>query len=167
LKHLFILRHAKSSWDESYLADFDRPLNERGMNAAPFMGEFIAKQQIFPDVFLSSPAKRAMQTAQLVKDSSGFNVPLRFDERVYEASPLSLLQVISEVENSIGSVMLIGHNPGIEGLIRILTGQLEAMPTAALAMIDLDIHKWSDACDGSGVLTAVYRPRELMKTAAA
>jgi phosphohistidine phosphatase len=167
LKHLFILRHAKSRWDQPHLADFDRPLNERGLNAAPFMGEFIAKQKIVPDVFLSSPAKRAMQTAQLVKDSSGLNAPLRFDDRIYEASPLSLLQVISEVEDPISSIMLIGHNPGIEGMIRILTGQSEAMPTAALALIDLDIRKWPDVCDGCGILSAVYRPRELKNTAAA
>lgn len=165
MKQLFLLRHAKSSWEDPDLADFDRPLNGRGRVVAPFMGELIARRTLLPDVIVSSPAKRAAQTAELVKENSGFNVPLRFDERIYEASPQGLRQVVAELTDDVGSVMLVGHNPGMEGFIRFLTGEDEAMPTAALAHIDLDIKNWPDIAAKSGALRSIIRPKEEMKRA--
>lgn len=163
MKKLFVLRHAKSSWDDSNLADFDRPLNGRGLNAAPFMGELIARKSLMPDLFLSSPAKRASQTAALVKESSGSNAELRFDERIYEASPNTLCQVITEIDDANDSAMIVGHNPGMEGLIRLLTGSSEPMPTAALASIDLNVKSWGEVSAGSGRLVQLIRPKEEMK----
>lgn len=163
MKTILLLRHAKSSWDDADLADFDRPLNQRGLVTAPFMGELIATREIDIDLIVSSPASRAAQTAMLVKENGGLNAELRFDERIYEASPQTLLLVASELDNKLESVMLVGHNPGIEGFIGFLTGQIEPMPTAALAIIDLDIKKWADVKSGSGSVNAVIRPKEVMK----
>ena len=163
MKTLFILRHAKSSWEDADLADFERPLNERGLKTAPFMGEVMARKGFAPSVILSSPAVRAKQTALLVKDSGGISGELRFDDRIYEASPQRLLQVASEIDDAFRSAMLVGHNPGIEGFIRFLTGQLEPMPTAALAVIELDIDKWGETVAGCGELRAIYRPKDEMK----
>jgi phosphohistidine phosphatase len=163
MKKLFILRHAKSSWNDPSLADFDRPLNERGLNAAPFMGEVIAKRRFLPDVILSSPAKRAMETAMLVKEAAGSNAPIQYDERIYEASPQVLRQVVSELGEDKRSVMIAGHNPGIEGFVKFLTNSSERMPTAALAVIDLGIEQWKDVLQGCGTLQAVIRPKEEMK----
>ena len=162
MKTLFILRHAKSSWSERDLADFERPLNERGMKAASFMGELMAQNEFQPSVILSSPAVRAKQTALLVKEFGKLDAGIRFEHGIYEASPQSLLQVLSEIDDSYDSAMLVGHNPGIEGFIRYLTGNPEPMPTAALAVIDLDIDNWNAANDGCGELTNVYRPKNEM-----
>lgn len=165
MKTLFILRHAKSSWSEPDLADFDRPLNERGTKAAPFMGELMARKSFQPSVILSSPAARAKQTALLVKDAGGFGAELKFDDRIYEASPQGLRSVIAELDDKYSSAMLVGHNPGIEGFIRFLTGRIEPMPTAALAVIELEINKWDEIEDGCGELKRIIRPKdEVAKT---
>ena len=145
------------------MADFDRPLNHRGLAAAPFMGEVMVRKEIQPDLIISSPANRAMQTAILVKEASGSNSPLQYDERIYEASPQNLLSVASQIPDDFASALLVGHNPGMEGFIHYLTGRLEPMPTAALAVIELDIDSWLDLTDGCGILQAVYRPKDELK----
>ena len=160
MKTLYILRHAKSSWDDLDLADFDRPLNPRGLLAAPFMGELIATRGFVPSIILCSPARRARQTAELVKDQAALDANIKFDERIYEASPQGLRQVVSELHDSMEAAMVVGHNPGMEGFVRFLTGETETMPTAALAVITLDIDSWQVLNDGCGVLNSVYRPKE-------
>src|SRR5262245_28678735 len=135
MKTLYLMRHAKSSWDDANLSDFDRPLNDRGLRTAPFMGELMRTKALEPAVILSSPAERAKQTAQMAMDAARLSCELRFDDRIYEASPHSLAQVASEIDDADSSAMLIGHNPGMEGFIRFLTGKLEPMPTAAIAVI--------------------------------
>ena len=162
MKTLFLLRHAKSSWKEAELSDFDRPLNERGRRAAPFVGRLVKERGFVPDLIVSSPAKRARKTAKLAKEAGEFDTPLIFDDRIYEASPNTLLYVAAETDDDIDSLMLVGHNPGMEGLIRVLTRQTEAMPTAALAIIDLDIDRWKDLSSGLGTLREVIRPRDEM-----
>jgi len=163
MKTLFILRHAKSSWSEPDLADFDRPLNGRGTKAAPFMGKLMADMGYAPAIVLSSPAVRAKNTALLLKDAGGFDAELRFDDRIYEASPQGLCQVVAELDDEYASAMLVGHNPGIEGFIRFLTARNESMPTAALAVIELDIDNWSEINDGRGELNRIFRPKDEMK----
>ncbi|MDQ3220184.1 MAG: histidine phosphatase family protein [Acidobacteriota bacterium] len=163
MKKLFILRHAKSSWNDPGLADFDRPLNDRGLNAAPFIGEIIAKRRLLPDIILSSPAKRAMQTATLVKEAAGSNAVIKYDDRIYEASPQALRQVISEIDESSQFVMIVGHNPGIESFVKFLSNSTERMPTAALAVLSLDIGAWKDVSPGCCTLEVVIRPKEEMK----
>ena len=162
-KTLYILRHAKSSWNDASLTDFDRPLNSRGLNAAPFIGEMMGRKDILPDLIISSPAKRAMQTALLVKEASGSNAIIQYDERIYEASPQTLKTVISQVVEEVESVLIVGHNPGIEGVINRLTGNLEPMPTAALAEIVLDIAAWNEIDANCGKLKFIIRPNEEMK----
>ena len=155
------MRHAKSSWDNPGWSDFERPLNERGLKAAPLIGGVMKKNDFKPVLVLSSPAKRAAQTAMLVKETANLKSEIRFDERIYEASPGQLLEIITEQDNKIESVMLVGHNPGFEGLVRVLTGKLEAMPTAALAVIDLQTDKWSELTSSAGNLRTLIRPKEI------
>lgn len=164
MKTLFVLRHAKSSWDDQDLADFDRPLNDRGNSSAPFMGRLMASNDFAPAVIFSSPAVRARETATLVKQGGNLDAQILHDERIYEASPATLRQVVSEIDDSYRSVMLVGHNPGMEGFIRYLTGKLEPMPTAALAVIDLDISGWQMIDRDRGILRKIFRPRDEMKT---
>ncbi len=164
MKTLFVLRHAKSSWDDPDLADFDRPLNKRGTTSAPFMGGLMASNGFSPDVILSSPAARARETAALAKDGGDIQAEIRYDERIYEASPAALREVLADVDDQYRSVMIVGHNPGMEGFIKFLTGRLESMPTAALAVIDLDISGWSEIDAERGKLRKIFRPKDEMKT---
>ena len=160
MKTLYILRHAKSSWDNPNLADFERPLNTRGLDSAPLIGEIIHKNNFLPHFILSTPAKRAEQTAVLIKDKAGIEPEIQYDERIYEASPQMLLQVLSEVNTGTESVLLVGHNPGLEGLVRYLTGENQAMPTASLAVIDLEIENWDETTADCGTLRTFIRPNE-------
>lgn len=147
MKTIFVLRHAKSSWNDSSLSDFERPLNERGKEAAPFMGELMKKNNFTPDLIVSSPAERAKQTAEFVKKAADFQTEIRFNEKIYEASPLRLLEVISQTDENAKTLLLVGHNPGFEGLVRVLSGENARMPTAALAVLDLEIGDWAEIYD--------------------
>jgi phosphohistidine phosphatase len=161
MKRLYVLRHAKSSWDDASLADYDRPLNDRGLETAPFMGRLMRERGYLPDAVLSSPASRARTTAKLASEAAGGRSPILFDERIYEASPQTLVKVLSTVDDNASSAMVVGHNPGMEGLVRFLTGETAAMPTAGLAVMDLDIENWNKIDQLSGKLVEVLRPKEV------
>ena len=164
MKKLLLLRHAKSSWDDPGLADFDRPLNERGRRAAPLMGEFIRERQLRPDLVISSPAKRARETAALVLAAAGLETEVRYDERIYEATAGRLLEVVSGIEDDRQLVMLVGHNPGFENLLERLTAESLRVPTAALALIALELDEWGEAAGGrGGRLEWLVKPKELAK----
>ena len=164
MKTLYVLRHAKSSWEDSDLADFDRPLNERGKTAAPFMGEVMVRHAFEPELILSSPAVRARETAIRAKESAGLSAEIEYEERIYEATPQTLLQVARSIDDTFGSAMIVGHNPGMEGFVRFLTGKLESMPTASLAVIDLNIADWKQTSAETGTLRMIVRPKDEMKT---
>ncbi len=161
MKTLYLLRHAKSSWDNSGLSDFERPLNDRGFAAAPVMGKALREREFVPELIISSPAKRARQTAELVKESAEIEGELRFDGRIYAASTSELVAVIAETADDAKSLMLVGHNPGFENMVSVLTGKYETMPTAAVAVIDIEIEKWSEISPECGVLRELLRPKEL------
>jgi phosphohistidine phosphatase len=161
MKTLFLLRHAKSSWKDATLKDFDRPLNKRGLKDIKIIGKFIRRKSISPSLIISSTAERARLTAELLLKSSGLKVELRFDERIYEASVDRLLEVISEVEETCTEVMLIGHNPGFENLHSSLTGMTSPLPTAGLACIELSVDKWSRVRPGTGRTKLFVTPKVL------
>ena len=155
------MRHAKSSWDDPSLSDFERPLNDRGKRNAALMGEFIRREGLAPDVIVTSPAMRAKTTAEMTKQEGDLDAKIILDGRVYEASANALREVASGIDDAHSSSMLVGHNPGMEDFIRYLTGSVEAMPTAALAVIELDISRWTDIRQDTGRVTDVFRPKEL------
>ncbi len=160
MKRLLVFRHAKSSWDNPNLSDFERPLNDRGRKAAPFMGKLLLERDLLPDFILSSPAKRAKQTSKHFKKAAGLDREIKFDKRIYEASPNALVHIISETKDKHQSAMIVGHNTGFEDLVLALTGKYERMPTAAVAVVDFDVESWSEIRKGSGILIEVLRPRE-------
>lgn len=162
MKTLFILRHAKSAWDNPDLSDFERPLNSRGLDAARFIGALIYERNLEPQIIVSSPAKRAKQTAVLVKEIAEIKQPIKFDERIYEASPLTLFNLINEFDDKHESVLIVGHNPGLESLVRILTRENQTLPTAALVKINLGIEHWAELENGCGTLEFTIRPRDEM-----
>ncbi len=167
MKTLFVLRHAKSSWENPDWSDFERPLNSRGLDAARFIGELIYERNLHPQIIVSSPAKRATQTAVLVKEIAEISKPVKFDERIYEASPLTLFNLIREFDEKYESVLIVGHNPGFENLVRMLTGEAVSMPTAALAKINLSIENWHDLETVANELEFLIRPKEEMKKSTA
>lgn len=162
MKTLFLFRHAKSSWGEPSLADAERPLNKRGENAAPLMGKMMKENHVRPDIIICSPAKRTRQTAKLSLKPAGLDMDdVRYDDRVYLASDAQLLDLLSELKEDVDSAMLIGHNPGLEDLLQKLTGESEAMATAALACISLNIKRWQNLRGGAGQLDWLIKPKDL------
>jgi phosphohistidine phosphatase len=162
MKRLILMRHAKSSWGDEGLADFDRPLNDRGLRDAPRMGRHLRAQKLRPDLVVSSPAERARKTAALVAEAARLQTGrVRHDERIYEADAARLLEVVSQIEEDAEEVLLVGHNPGMEQLLQLLTGESRRMTTAALALVTLDIEKWNKARERSGRLEWHVRPKEL------
>jgi phosphohistidine phosphatase len=124
------------------------------------MGKRLASRGNVPQAIISSPAARASATAALVNEAGGFGVDVATDRRIYEARAETLLNVIAEADNDTANLMLVGHNPGTESLIHLLTGKAETMPTAAIAEIDLNIKNWTDIRPGVGVLRSVLRPKD-------
>jgi phosphohistidine phosphatase len=161
-KVLLILRHAKSSWDDSSLADRERPLNKRGERDAPRMGDLLRQQRLIPDVIISSDAVRAAMTAEAAGEAAGYSGEIVFDPLLYAADPDDIIAVLRTVKANTGTVMIVGHNPGLEDLIGQLTGEQHALPTAALAEIHLPIDRWR-ALDANtrGSLHRLWRPKEL------
>jgi phosphohistidine phosphatase len=162
MKVLLILRHAKSSWSDSGLPDHERPLNKRGERDARRMGELVCEQRLIPDLIISSDAVRAAMTAEAVGEAAGYAGKILFDPRLYAASPDDIIAVLRTVKANAGTVMIVGHNPGLEDLIEQLTGEQHGLPTAALAEIRLPIARWRDL-DAStrGSLLDLWRPKEM------
>ena len=162
MKTLLILRHAKSSWNNLDLADYDRPLNKRGKQDAPRMGEFLRQQSLIPDLIISSPAKRAKKTAKLFAKAVGYKGGISLETTFYHARPETYIMILQNISYDYKRVMVIGHNPGLEALVAILTGCMEPMPTTAIAHVSLPIDRWNQLTVGmEGRLQDLWRPKTL------
>jgi len=161
MKTILLMRHAKSDWGAQYATDFDRPLNARGQRDAPVMAAFLDKHDLMPELIVSSPAQRAKLTAETVARKRSFSGELRFDRRIYLASPAMLLDVIRELPDEVETAMLVGHNPGMEDLIALLCGGNARMPTAAVAGLRLYADAWVDARGGDAYLQWLIKPKIL------
>ena len=157
------MRHAKSSWTDPSLSDFERPLNERGRRVAPFMGGVLKREGLIPDHIICSPSKRTKETAELVQATVELDLEIGNDARIYEATAGELIEVASEMPETSSRALLIGHNPSSEQFLQIITGAIEEMPTAALAVIDLDIGSWAEIAPGKGKLRRLFRPKQEMQ----
>lgn len=136
-KILYLARHAKSDCSNSTLSDFERPLNPRGERDAPFMANLLKEKGIRPELILSSPAKRAKATAKHYHEALGGT--LRFDERIYEASHISLQYLIEEMFQKVDSLMIVGHNPGLTALNDLLSNKsIYNLATAAVVAIEFE-----------------------------
>ena len=162
MKTLLILRHAKSSWKEARLGDHGRPLNERGKRDAPRIGVLLRKEDLVPGMILSSTAKRAQQTAEAVVEESGYPGEIQLSRELYAAGPEAYLEAIQSLAGEPDSVLVVGHNPGLEELVEILTGETVRLPTAALAQVALSIERWQELSEEvRGELVNLWVPREL------
>ncbi len=144
MKTLFLIRHAKSSWDDVALPDRDRPLDDRGKHDAPKMGERLAKRHVKPDLILSSPARRALDTAQTFAKKVGYKPKdIAVDDRLYGAAVDELLDVLHKLDDTLKCVMLFGHNPELTALANRLSSKISDLPTCAVAEFSFDAKSWS------------------------
>lgn len=167
---LSLLRHAKSSWDDPAIDDFDRPLSERGEAAAPRMGTYMATHGLDPGLVLCSPAVRARQTLDLVLPKLAGHPTVEYEDSFYLAAPSVLLARLRKVGNSIGHALVVGHDPGMHGLAVDLAGNgepelLQALaakfPTAGLAVITFRTKDWSKIAPDKGTLAHFMAPKRL------
>ena len=162
MKTLLVLRHAKSSWNHPALDDHERPLNKRGRRDAPRMGELVREYGLIPDVVLSSDAVRARLTAEAVAEVARYAGEILVDPHLYMASPADIISLLPTVRENAETVMIVGHNPGLEKLVEQLTGERHDLPTATLAQIGLPIDQWRDLkLSTRGRLVGLWRPEEL------
>lgn len=153
---MILLRHSKSDWSGDE-ADIDRPLAGRGRRQAPEAGRWLATHVDRIDMAVVSPAERARATWNLVSAELGERPRTRHDERAYAASASELIEIIRGLGEELGTVVLVGHNPGLEGLAATLIGEWVPLPTSALAVIELN-GPWRGAGQAPGLLRAAGRP---------
>jgi len=169
MRKISLYRHAKSSWDDPTLEDFDRGLSKRGQKSAPEMGAFIRHNDLRPDIVLCSPAQRTRDTFKLTFDDE--HAPAqRFDERLYHASSATMLDLLRNLPAEVEHVMILGHNPGLHTLALDLFshGESDAVeaicrkfPTCGLAVIDIELDDWRALGVGEGFLRVFMTPKML------
>ena len=168
MRRLMLLRHTKSAWPDG-VADHDRPLATRGLQAGPVMGNYMARNGLLPDLAIVSTAQRTRQSWQLVQPYLG-KPALKFDARIYEAPAGAILDVIHETAGDIHTLLLVGHNPGLEDLALLLIGKAddndlnrlqEKYPTGGLAVIDFDVADWTQVNAGAGRLERFVTPKSV------
>ncbi|MHB8708308.1 MAG: SixA phosphatase family protein [Desulfuromonadales bacterium] len=163
MKRLTLVRHAKSSWKNTALADIDRPLNGRGKGDAARMGLYLAERGIMPDIVLVSPARRARKTAQLLAAAlPGATGRVLSDPALYEASATVLLDRVRALDETWQHVMFVGHNPGLTDFANLLSlVGVDNIPTCGVLVADLDIDCWRGTSPGCGRAVLYVVPKEL------
>jgi len=162
VKTLLLMRHAKSSWKQPGLTDRERPLNRRGRRDAPKMGHLLRKEDLVPQHILSSTALRARLTAEAVAEASGCDGEILFLDGLYGAEPQDYVDALHLIPDGVDPVLVIGHNPGMEDLLELLTDQRERLPTAAVVYLRLPIERWAHLTHQTEAeCVQAWRPREL------
>ncbi len=165
MKNLLLMRHAKSSFKEGEMPDFERPLSKRGEKDAPRMGKLLKDKNLVPDLIISSTAVRASRTAEMVADKSGYKGEVLYIQSLYLGEPeayLEALRDLREENDNLQTVLVIGHNPGLESLLQMLTDHLDCLPTSAIAHLKVPVRSWSALTPQIiAELENVWRPREL------
>ncbi len=161
MKRLTLMRHAKSSWDDFSLSDFQRPLNARGEKAAPFMGNILKEKAFLPELILASPAIRAKTTARIVADIIGYgDENIDFVDSIYESSEFNLLTLIKSLDDTKDDVMLVGHNPAFTSIINKLSRfNLLNLPTAGVVSLAFE-GAWADIKPYEGELLFYEYPKK-------
>lgn len=160
MRTLLLMRHAKSSWTDADVSDHDRCLNPRGQRDGPKMAGWLREIGKVPELVLCSTARRARETFDLVNAELGGELPVQYHESLYLAPPDQLSTAVSAAPDA-GVVLVIAHNPGLEDFVAEWVGHQERMPTAAVAVLDLDLDDWAQLDASEAVAWQVGRPREL------
>ena len=159
---LILVRHAKSSWKHEGLSDFERPLNNRGLKNAPEMGKRLVDINFAVDTIISSPALRAITTAELIAKELDFNIQkIEQNAQIYEASLTTLIDLVSGLDNNYHRVMLVGHNPGFTVLCNYLSdARIDNMPTCSIAKVHFDTDRWDSISEHAGSLIDFDYPKK-------
>lgn len=144
MKKLYIIRHAKSSWSDAELNDFERPLNKRGKANAPMMGERLKEKGVMPDIIISSPAKRAKSTAEMIAKEVGYEKKVLFDENIYESSVDELRKILTCINDENSTAFLFGHNPELNMLVDYYVKFYENIPTCGVVEIEFSCESWAE-----------------------
>lgn len=158
MKTLLLARHAKSDWGDPGLADFDRPLNARGLRDAPDMARRLVDDGAAVQLVVSSPALRAITTAR--EYAAAFGAGLVERPELYAASARTILAVAAALPDEASVAMLVGHNPGMSDAVAELTGEFVELPTCAIVTCAVDVGSWAELIEGSGRLELVRTPRD-------
>lgn len=155
MKTLYLVRHAKSSWDDPFLHDFDRPLNNRGRSDAPRMGKGLKEKELHPDLLLSSPAERALSTCMIIAEKIGY--PLRnihTDRRLYHAAEDELLAIARGLNDANDEVMIFAHNPGLTDFANRISSEpvTDNIPTCGVVGVRFSASSWKEVSWGTGVV---------------
>lgn len=144
MKKLYIIRHAKSSWKNPTLDDFERPLSKRGKKDAPFMAKILQQKGVMPDIIISSPALRAKTTAELIAKELNFKKQITYNSKLYEADTDNIFDTILTIDESCNIVFLIGHNPGFNMFVETLVNFKENIPTCGIVELEIDSEYFKD-----------------------
>jgi phosphohistidine phosphatase len=166
MRTLLLLRHAKSRWDREGISDHDRPLKKRGKRDACRVGWLLVQQDCVPQLIVSSTAKRARGTAKRVARACNYAGEITLDHALYQAGPTGYLRMLQCMDDRYHRIMVVGHNPGIELLLEVLTGVSEAFRPAGLAAIELPINAWDEIQEFvGGELVGLWGPDQLKDVA--
>ncbi len=163
MKTLLLVRHAKSSWKDPTLADCDRPLNNRGMRDAPRMGRRLADRQVRLDLMVSSPALRAMSTAQAIAAEIGYPAKdIVVEQSVYHGGAVDLLRLVHQLDDAVNCAMLLGHNPELTTLVNQLARcSIDNVPTCGIAEITFAATSWREIGEIGGQLVEFDYPKKI------
>ena len=153
MKTIILVRHAKSSWKDLSLEDFDRPLNKRGKRNAPFMGEKLKARHIMPDLILSSPAKRARKTATAIAKAIAYpKKKIIFDDNMYHASATYLFKMVRNLDDQYETIMLFGHNPDLNNVANmwLKKNPVHNIVTTGVYCIKFNVNQWQEVRQGKG-----------------
>jgi phosphohistidine phosphatase len=162
MKTLFLVRHAKSCWEDPVLSDIDRPLNKRGKNDAPLMAKKVKKLFIKPDLLVSSPAKRALTTAQYFAEAMDIKRSnIAIVKEIYEALPDALVRVVHNLPHEANTAMLFGHNPSFTMITnRFTESPLDNLPTCGVVKIESTAESWADFNENNSKVTSILYPKK-------
>ncbi|MGB9702996.1 MAG: SixA phosphatase family protein [Candidatus Kapaibacteriota bacterium] len=165
MKRLIIARHAKSSWDNPEISDFERPLNKRGKRDAEFMSNLISSKVDVPDLIIASPALRAATTAKYFAEALNYDYDkIEFSESFYFNGSKYIVEKLKTLHSSINSVMIFGHNPDITSLASYFSGEFfDNVPTCGVVCLDFDIDNWAKIEEENAKIVFFEYPKKYLK----
>jgi len=162
MKTLFLMRHAKSSWKDDSLDDHERPLKKRGKKDIKLIAKIMKKNNFDPDLIITSSAIRAKDTADLLAEALGYKGKIIVSDDLYMGEPADYMKILKNIKDKYNSVLMVGHNPGLEAYLQIIDGEIEALPTAGLGHLVLAIEDWSEiTLETMGDLVGFWKPKDL------
>jgi phosphohistidine phosphatase len=162
VRTVYLMRHGKAKRGPEYKEDFERPLADRGKRDSVLIGEFLKQQGMIPDLIVSSAALRALKTARHVASTLKYDNDIALSKEMYLSGPEACLGQLKQLDSGLKSVMLVGHNPDMEELVKILSEDVVVMPTAALVRVDMELDKWTDVGNEKGQLCVKIVPKALL-----